>query len=73
MAVAYKHVREEPTPPSRRMTEPLPPDLEHIILTAMAKDPDQRYQTADDLRADLLRFTRGERPSRARSPASSPT
>jgi serine/threonine-protein kinase len=58
VAVAYKHVREDPEAPSRRNPE-VPPDLEQIILTAMAKDPEARYQTADDMRADLLRFLRG--------------
>lgn len=58
VAVAFKHVREEPVPPSRRNPE-VPADLEQIILTALAKDPDHRYQSADDLRADLLRFRRG--------------
>jgi beta-lactam-binding protein with PASTA domain/tRNA A-37 threonylcarbamoyl transferase component Bud32 len=61
VAVAYKHVREEPEPPSARAPD-LPPDLEKIILTAMAKDPDSRYQTADELRTDLLRFVRGQPP-----------
>jgi serine/threonine-protein kinase len=58
VAVAYKHVREDPIKPVERNAA-IPPDLEQIILTAMAKDPDLRYQTADDLRADLLRFRRG--------------
>src|SRR6516162_9226544 len=49
VAVAYKHVREDPVPPSQRKTE-LPPDLQQIILTALAKDPDARYQSADDMR-----------------------
>ena len=61
VAVAYKHVREEPSPPSTRAPD-LPPDLERIVLTAMAKNPDSRYQTADDLRTDLLRFVRGQPP-----------
>src|SRR3954468_5201070 len=61
VAVAYKHVREEPEPPAARAPD-LPPDLEQIILTAMAKDPDSRYQTADELRTDLLRFVRGQPP-----------
>jgi len=61
VAVAYKHVREEPEPPSARAPD-LPPDLEKIILTAMAKDPESRYQTADELRTDLLRFVRGQPP-----------
>ena len=47
-----------PVPPSQRNPD-VPPDLEQIILTALAKDPDHRYQTADDMRADLLRFRRG--------------
>jgi serine/threonine-protein kinase len=58
VAVAYKHVREEPMSPKQRNPD-VPEDLEQIILTALAKDPDQRYQTADDMRADLLRFRRG--------------
>jgi serine/threonine-protein kinase len=58
VAVAYKHVREEPMAPSQRNPD-VPADLEQVILTALAKDPDDRYQTAEDLRADLLRFRRG--------------
>jgi eukaryotic-like serine/threonine-protein kinase len=58
VSVAYKHVREEPIPPSQRMAG-IPPALEQIIMTALAKDPEHRYQSADDLRADLLRFRRG--------------
>jgi eukaryotic-like serine/threonine-protein kinase len=61
VAVAYKHVRENPAKPSVHAPD-LPPDLERIILTAMAKDPDSRYQTADELRTDLLRFVRGQSP-----------
>jgi serine/threonine-protein kinase len=61
VAVAYKHVREEVEPPSRRVPA-LPPDFERIVLAAMAKDVDSRYQSADDLRTDLLRFLRGQAP-----------
>ncbi len=61
VAVAYKHVREDVQPPSQRVGA-LPPDFERIVLTAMAKDPDSRYQSADDLRTDLLRFQRGQPP-----------
>src|SRR5438477_6158457 len=58
VSVAYKHVREDPVPPSERNPD-VPPDLERIILTALAKSPENRYQTADDMRADILRFRRG--------------
>jgi len=58
VSVAYKHVREDPMPPSQRNTD-VPAALEQIIMSALAKDPDQRYQSADDMRADLLRFRRG--------------
>ncbi|MBV8951675.1 MAG: Stk1 family PASTA domain-containing Ser/Thr kinase [Actinobacteria bacterium] len=61
VAVAYKHVREEVERPSQRVPA-LPPDYERIVLAAMAKDPDARYQSADDLRSDLLRFLRGQPP-----------
>jgi serine/threonine-protein kinase len=61
VAVAYKHVREEVEPPSRRVPA-LSPDFERIVLAAMSKDVDTRYQSADDLRTDLLRFLRGQPP-----------
>jgi beta-lactam-binding protein with PASTA domain/tRNA A-37 threonylcarbamoyl transferase component Bud32 len=67
VAVAMKHVREEPILPSR-MVPDVPPDLERIILTALAKDPRVRYQSAAEMRADLMRFGRG-RPLEGAAPA----
>jgi len=58
VAVAMKHVREQPVPPSQYVPD-LPPDLERIVLKAMAKDLATRYQSAEELRADLIRFGRG--------------
>jgi serine/threonine-protein kinase len=58
VAVAFKHVRDAPTAPSVRNSN-VPADFEQIVMTALAKDPAQRYQSADELRADLLRFRRG--------------
>jgi eukaryotic-like serine/threonine-protein kinase len=58
VSIAYKHVREEPLPPTRA-NRAVPPSLEAIVLKAMAKDPAHRYQTAEDMRTDLQRFLRG--------------
>ena len=67
VAVAYKHVREEPPPP-RSLNPQVPAAFEAIVLQAMAKSPDDRYASAEDLRTDLLRFRQG-RPVAARVPA----
>jgi eukaryotic-like serine/threonine-protein kinase len=58
VSVAYKHVREEPAAPST-IVPGLPGAMDRIVLTAMAKDIGARYQSAQDLRGDLLRFERG--------------
>jgi serine/threonine-protein kinase len=58
VAVASKHVRDHPPAP-RELNPSIPPTFEAIILKAMAKDPAHRYQTAEELRADLLRFNEG--------------
>lgn len=46
------HLNQEPAPPIT-MRSDLPPALNEIILMAMAKDPAQRFQTADAFRAAL--------------------
>jgi beta-lactam-binding protein with PASTA domain/tRNA A-37 threonylcarbamoyl transferase component Bud32 len=58
VAVASKHVRENPPTP-RDINPAGPPDLEAIILKCLAKSPEYRYATGDDLRVDLLRFREG--------------
>ncbi|MFD3927247.1 Stk1 family PASTA domain-containing Ser/Thr kinase [Streptomyces sp. NPDC058614] len=52
VAVAYQHVREEPQPPSVFDPE-LTPEMDAIVLRALVKDPDYRYQSADEMRADI--------------------
>ncbi|MGH9032742.1 MAG: Stk1 family PASTA domain-containing Ser/Thr kinase [Acidimicrobiia bacterium] len=64
VVVAYKHVREVAPRPSDRALD-VPPDLDQIVAAAMAKGLDARYQSADDLRDDLVRFGRGKPPSAA--------
>jgi serine/threonine-protein kinase len=58
VAVASKHVRDHPPAP-RELNPSIPPTFEAIILKSMAKDPAHRYPSAEDLRADLLRFNEG--------------
>ncbi|CAB4331044.1 MAG: Stk1 family PASTA domain-containing Ser/Thr kinase [Actinobacteria bacterium] len=59
VAVAYKHVQEAPVAPSR-INPNIPPALEAIDLKLLAKDPGQRYASAEDLRSDLRRFLEGQ-------------
>jgi len=59
VAVAYQHVREDPKAPSA--TRPgLPRDLDAIVLKALNKNPLNRYQTAAEMRADLVRSLSGQ-------------
>jgi serine/threonine-protein kinase len=58
VAVAYQHVRESPQPPSYYDPE-VPPVVDAIVMKALAKHPDERYQSADDMRADLERALDG--------------
>ena len=57
--VASKHVLEQPTPPSK-LNADVSPELEAVIMKAMAKNPDNRYQDADEMRADLERARLGQ-------------
>jgi eukaryotic-like serine/threonine-protein kinase len=61
VAVAYQHVREDPIPPSQRHTG-ISPELDAVVLKSLAKNPDNRYQTAAEMRADLIRVHSGETP-----------
>jgi serine/threonine-protein kinase len=59
VAVAYQHVREDPKPPSA-YDETLPASVDAVVLKAMAKNPANRYQSADEMREDLLRASSGQ-------------
>src|SRR6266545_5015669 len=59
VAIAYRHVREEPTPP-RALNPDVPPPLERVCLKAMAKRPEDRYQTAVEMQRDLERVRVGD-------------
>src|SRR5207247_8892627 len=57
--VASKHVPDPPTPPSK-LNRDVAPGLEAVIMKALAKNPDNRYQDADEMRADLERARLGQ-------------
>jgi eukaryotic-like serine/threonine-protein kinase len=59
VAVATMHVRDA-VPALRAVNAAVPADLEAVTMYALGKRPASRYQTADDLRADLLRFAEGQ-------------
>ncbi|CPW20707.1 Probable serine/threonine-protein kinase PknB [Mycobacteroides abscessus] len=61
VAVAYQHVREDPVAPSKHNPE-IPPGLDSVVLKALSKNPDNRYQNAAEMRADLMRVYQGEQP-----------
>ena len=56
--IAMKHLSATP-PPLRAKRPEMPQSLEHVVLRALAKDPAARYQTADEMDADLERVGRG--------------
>lgn len=59
VAVAGKHVRDA-VPSPKTFNPQLPDDLEVVTMHALAKSPAERYQNADDMRTDLLRFSEGQ-------------
>lgn len=58
VSVAYKHVKEDPAPPRDRNPD-VPEDFQRIVMKALAKNPANRYQSADELRGDLQNFRAG--------------
>ncbi|MGI5819217.1 MAG: Stk1 family PASTA domain-containing Ser/Thr kinase [Armatimonadota bacterium] len=56
--IAAQHLRE--TPPSPRSINPdVPPAAEFVIMKAMSRDPQRRYRSADEMRADVEKLERG--------------
>ena len=71
VSVAYQHVREEPVPPSQ-IDPDLTPAVDAVVLRALAKDREQRYQSADDMRRDIA-SARAGRPVAPVVPPAQPT
>ncbi|MDD7941297.1 Stk1 family PASTA domain-containing Ser/Thr kinase [Actinomycetospora lutea] len=61
VAIAYQHVREDPPAPSE-INPHVPPALDAITLKSLAKNPSNRYQSADEMREDFYRVLSGEQP-----------
>ena len=59
VAIAYKHVQEQPFPPTT-VNPSVPAELEAIDMRLLQKDPADRYASAEDLRSDLRRFLEGK-------------
>lgn len=53
VSVAYQHVSEEAAPPST-FNPKVSAELDQVVLRAMAKDRDERYQSAEEFREHLL-------------------
>src|SRR5581483_10450316 len=61
--IAMKHLSQVPAPPSELRPD-VPHDLDAIVMRALAKDPEQRYASAEEMDADLARVARGVAVSR---------
>lgn len=61
VAVAYQHVREDPKAPST-VNPAVPPQLDAVVLKALAKNPLNRYQSAAEMRSDIVRVRSGQAP-----------
>jgi beta-lactam-binding protein with PASTA domain/tRNA A-37 threonylcarbamoyl transferase component Bud32 len=61
VAVAYQHVREDPKPPSE-VNPSIPPQLDAVVLKALSKNPLNRYQSAAEMRSDIVRVRSGQAP-----------
>jgi serine/threonine protein kinase len=63
-----RRIAQSDPPPPRRINRAVPVDLETVILKSMAREPERRYATAQDLADDLGRFLE-HRPVRAVRPS----
>ncbi|MFI0510327.1 protein kinase [Streptomyces sp. WSLK1-5] len=49
LSVVYQHVQDIPTPPSQ-VSDAVPPELDGLVMRSLAKEPDDRFQTAEEMR-----------------------
>jgi len=58
VSIAYQHVSEMPTPPSQ-VDAGVSPEIDAVVLRALAKRADDRYQSATEFRSDVERAIAG--------------
>ncbi|WP_432172883.1 protein kinase domain-containing protein [Streptomyces sp. Tue6028] len=49
LSVVYQHVQDIPVPPSET-SDAAPPELDGLVMRSLAKEPDDRFQTAEEMR-----------------------
>ncbi|WP_445515469.1 protein kinase domain-containing protein [Streptomyces sp. NEAU-174] len=49
LSVVYQHVQDTPVPPSET-SGTVPPELDGLVMRSLAKDPDDRFQSAEEMR-----------------------
>jgi beta-lactam-binding protein with PASTA domain len=59
VSVAYQHVREEPVPPSS-FDPDIPAEVDAVVLKALTKNREHRYQSAAEMRQDIHRVLSGQ-------------
>ncbi len=57
-ALIFKAILDSDPPPAIRFNREIPPSFEDIISRALEKDPDLRFQSAKEMRAELQRLKR---------------
>ncbi|MBC2873638.1 MULTISPECIES: protein kinase domain-containing protein [Streptomyces] len=50
LSVVYQHVQDNPVPPSQ-VLDSVPPELDGLVMRSLAKDPDDRFQSAEEMRS----------------------
>ena len=70
-AVSYKVVHTDPIPP-RKLNPWLPARLEAVIMKCLAKSPDERYQTGEELAGDLAKIREQGKVMAGKPPAPEP-
>ncbi|MFF9346745.1 protein kinase [Streptomyces sp. NPDC014734] len=55
LSVVYQHVQDTPVPPSE-VLQAVPPELDGLVMRSLAKDPDDRFQSAEEMRG-LIQYS----------------